>query len=260
MDEATPELFSRLSAIGTTETHVNSDGTVSQVLSDLNTARHNELRGAYAGKVAFILTCGPSLEEVWSNELKDALSDKLVIAVKQAQQLAPEIVDLHLYNEVRMQDYSYAKSPTVRLSVSQFMPDHPSHIHYPISEYKYERSLFVTDEYEKWDLTNGVERPWGVGIMFELGLHLPLYLGCRAAVIIGFDMNNRGKYHFYDQTQQADSKHYKVDPEEFGYARRSTTFYTEWAHSKGLEVVLYSPLSDLNIPQISPDLLPAYLW
>jgi len=260
MDKLTKELFADISAIGTNDSCVNGDGTVSSVITGLNAERHNKLRGAYAGKVAFILTCGPSLDQVWSEELKEMLSEKLVIAVKQAQKLAPEIVDFHLYNEARMEDYDYGNFPTVRLSVSQFMPDHPSHIHYPIASYKYEDALFVTNKYEEWNLTKGVTRPWGVGIMFELGLHLPIYLGCRAAVIMGFDMNNSGKYHFYDETEQADSKHYKVDSEEFGYARTSSAHYTEWSNSKGMEVALYSPMSELNIPQISADLLPSYLW
>ena len=250
MDKLTPALFSKISVIGANDKHANPDGSILQLSKVINDERHDTLRGAYAGKVAFILTCGPSLDEVWSDELRDVLSHKL----------APEIADFHLYNEVRMEDYDYGGNATLRLSVSQFMPDHPSHIHYPISQYKYDDALFVTNDYDKWDLSNGVQRPWGVGIMFELGLHLPLYLGCRAAVIIGFDMNKHGKYHFYDQADQEDSQHYKVDAEEFDYAKHSSKHYAEWANSKGLEVVLYSPLSSLDIPKITRNLVPSYLW
>ena len=71
-------------------------------------------------------TAAPSLADIWCDEVHDALAEKLVISMKQAHDLAPDISDCHLYNEVRMKDSDYPVS-TVRLSVSYYQLDHPSH-------------------------------------------------------------------------------------------------------------------------------------
>lgn len=215
----------------------------------VSSARNGLLNNAYQGETAYILTCGPSLGMVWQEGLQAFLQNKLVIGVKQAQHLAPGLFDFHLYNEVRMETYCY-HGDTIRLSVSKFQDDHPSHIHYPIKSYRYEEALFCTNEYARWTLDRSLQRPWGIGIMFELGLHLPIYLGCKKIVIIGFDMNASGAYHFYDAAKNQDSAYYNVDEEEFDYAVRSSGVYYQWAKSLGVEVVLCSPLSTLEIPQI----------
>lgn len=215
----------------------------------LSRRRHAHLKDAYKGETAFVLTCGPSLGEVWDDNLKDFLSDKLVISVKQAHHQAPEIFDFHMFNEVRMEPYEYPAQTNV-LSVSQFLKDYPSHIHYPIHRYKYHKSLFVTHQYDRWDPERRFVRPWGVGIMFELGLQLPIYLGCKKVVIIGFDMNNTGKYHFYDDKDEEDSVHYDVHKGEFKDAPATIPHYLKWTQKKGTDVKLYSPLSALPIDQL----------
>lgn len=203
----------------------------------------------YQGETAYILSCGPSMKEVWNDKLRNFLNDRLVISIKQAHDLAPEITDIHLYNEIRMKDYDYPGS-TLRISCSKFMSEYPSHIHYPIRQYKWDNAIMVTNEYEKWSFAKSYERPWGVGIMFELGLFLPVHLGCKRVVIMGFDMNSKGKYHFYDEAVESDSKFYKVDKEEFQYTKSSIPHYLKWAEAKGVKVKAYSPLSELPIPQV----------
>ena len=218
-------------------------------LEALSLRRNSHIENAYLGETAYVLSCGPSLDRVWNEELRGFLADKLIISVKQAHDKAPEITDFHLYNEVRMKQYDYP-GDTIRISCSQFSQDHPSHIHYPVREYKWEKALFVTNDYEKWDLARSYERPWGVGIMFELGLFLPIHLGCKRVLIMGFDMNTTGKYHFYDSSENEDSSFYKVDEEEFRYAQRSIHHFMKWTQMKGVEAKLYSPLSTLPLPKI----------
>jgi hypothetical protein len=215
----------------------------------LSKKRHEVLADAYEGETAYVLTCGPSMDEVWSEELRDFLEDKLVLAVKQTHHLAPEIVDIHLYNEVRVEEYDYP-ADTIRISVSNFVEDLPSHVHYPIRNYDWDDALFVTDEYEKWRLSESYERPWGVGIMFEIGLHLPVYLGVDRMLIMGFDMNAEGKYHFYDDSEDEDSEAYDVDQEEFYYAQRTIPEFMDWVTDEGVETRLHSPLSALDIPDV----------
>lgn len=211
--------------------------------------RNQFLRNQYEGESAYVLTCGPSLEIVWTEELREFLDDKLVLAVKQAHDLAPEIVDYHLYNEVRHREYDY-RGETIRISVSNFMPEFPSHIHYPIRKYEWEDALFVTDEYDRWSLDKSYDRPWGIGIMFEIGLFLPAHLGCHRMLIMGFDMNQDGKYHFYDDSDDQDSEAYDVDEEEFYFAQRTIPAFMEWAGERGIDVKNYSPMTALDIPQV----------
>lgn len=231
---------------------LNEDGMLlpDSNYEEISRRRNAYLQDAYKGETAYIVSCGPSMDIVWSDKLKGFLADKLVISIKQAQELAPDISDFHLYNEVRMKQYKY-HNDTVRISASQYMIDYPSHIHYPIREYKWDSAIFVTNDYENSTLEKSYERPWGIGIMFEVGLFLPIHLGCRRVVIMGFDMNCEGKFHFYDSDKGSDSAYYKVDKEEFPYAIESAGRYAEWAASMGVEVKLYSPLSELPIPRLN---------
>ena len=216
---------------------------------EISRKRSQSLKDMYKGETAIILTCGPSLDQVYTPEFEKFISDKLVISVKQSLKLRPEICDFHLYNEVRMEDYNYAPE-TIRLSCSQFLSDFPSHIHHPIHSYKYPEAVFVTNEYSRWCMRHSYTRPWGIGIMFETGLFLPALLGCKKVLIIGFDMNSKGKYHYYDPQDSMDSQHYKVDKEEFEYCQSTIPHYLNWAEENSLEVALHSPLSALPIKQI----------
>ena len=56
------------------------------------------LKDKYEGEECYILTCGPSLKSYNPNFLKEKLKDKLVIAVKQAYNYCPDVVDFHLFN------------------------------------------------------------------------------------------------------------------------------------------------------------------
>lgn len=215
----------------------------------LSRSRNDYLEGKYEGETAYVLTCGPSMDEVWDDDLREFLEDELVLAVKQTHDLAPEVVDYHLYNEVRHRPYDY-EAETIRISVSNFMPDFPSHVHYPIRNYEWDDALFVTDEYDEWRLDESYERPWGIGIMFEIGLFLPVHFGCDRMLIMGFDMNKEGKYHFYDDSEDEDSEAYGVDEEEFYYAQRTIPAFMKWAESEGVTVRNYSPLTALDIPQV----------
>lgn len=244
MHKRTAQLLAEISAIGPGE-----HGLLSGFDPQRCKIRHRVLQDVYQGETAFVMTCGPSLGDIWCDGLRDFLSDKLVISVKQAHDLAPDISDFHLYNEVRMQDYDYPAS-TIRLSVSQYQPTHPSHIHYPIESYTYEQSLFVTNDYTGWDLRKRYTRPWGIGIMFELGLQLPVYLGCSKVAILAFDMNPKGSYHFYDQNNE-DSRYYRVDDEEFKYAKTSSIHYQNWSMQQGVTVRLLSSKSELMIERLN---------
>jgi len=65
-----------------------------------------------------------------------------------------------------------------------------------------EKSLAASLKYEKYLLTRSLNRPFGPGIMHELGIYLPLLLGCKEINIIGWDLgepNNNEIKRFYEQ-------------------------------------------------------------
>lgn len=250
METRSDRLHDALVSIGNGSPSVSQDGHLVANDEILSAARNSILRNSYTGQTAIILTCGPSLSEVWNEELRAAACHYPIICIKQALHSANAEADFHLINEVRLEQYDYENPKTLRLSVSEFKEAAQPHIHYPIRSYRYEDAMFVTKDYETWRLDKRFDRPWGVGIMFELGLHLPIHLGCDRVIIVGFDMNQDGKYHFYDDTPEQDSSAYGVDPEEFAFSKEAAKTYVAWAASKGVDVLQCSPLSSLPIPQI----------
>jgi hypothetical protein len=226
-----------------------------ETAEEVSMLRNEAIRDAYPGETAIILTCGPSIGEVCDDRFLKFISDKLVIAVKQAHDIRPDIVDIHLYNTVRLKVYEYP-APTMRISVERFFQktdEYPCHINYPIKhetivDHDVNKALMATNDYDRWSLDTEYERPWGIGIMFEIGLQLPVHLGCRRLLIVGFDMNRTGKYHFY-RTDNTDARLYARD-EEFEYSRNSIPHYLKYAEAHGLEVRQYSPLSALPIQKI----------
>lgn len=223
--------------------------------SILSKRRVSYLRDKYIGETCYILTCGPSLNEVWSGELGEFLKDKLVVAVKQAFDLIPNACDFHLFNTVRLKEYNYP-GPTMRLSVWECSKLARSHIHFPLLPgHSWDEAIIRTNKYEDYgNLETSLERPLGTGIMFEVGLFLPVLLGCRRALVIGFDMNQTGKYHFY-RSDDSDSTNYAREG-ECHYAQQSIPHYLDWANRHGLEVKAYSPCSALSIPQVED----IYCW
>jgi hypothetical protein len=211
--------------------------------------RHAAMRDLYRGETMFIFSCGPSLGDVWNESYREIVAARPVVAVKQALRLMRDITDVHAYNEIRHEDYDYHPE-TIRMSCSRFDERRPPHLHYPIAPARWESALFVTNDYEGADLRKGLRRPWGVGIMFELCLFLPIYFGCSRVVISGFDMNPDGKYHFYDQEGGQDSRSYGVDRDEFHYARESAAHFERWAASEGVQARLYSPRSNLKMTRL----------
>lgn len=81
--------------------------------------------------------------------------------------------------------------------------------------------------------------------MYEVGLFLPELLNAKKVIIIGFDMNRDGRYHFYDNSHSHDSASYQVDEDEFYYNQRTIPHYEKWMADKGIAVALLSPESAL---------------
>lgn len=202
-------------------------------------------------EVIFLITCGPSLSLFLENpSFRELLARNTCIAMKQAFNFFPSEVDFHVVNEIRYQNYNYQDSSAVVLSTGTKTPEIKSDFHFPILEHSYSKSVFVTNKYnENTLLKRPVFRPWGIGVMYELGLFLPHLLNCKKLVIVGFDMNPSGKYHFYDITDETDATSYAVDKDEFIYNKTTIPHLENWLSINGIEVALMSPMSALPFSQ-----------
>lgn len=168
------------------------------------------LKDKYKDEECYILTAGPSVNDYAAEYIREKLKDKLVISVKQTYNIAPEIVDFHLLNPCNYQPYNYDQHKPIVLMVEVAeinwkIPDAKIDLTFYIDKNnaKKEKSLAITMDYEKYLLTNSLERPFGPGIMHELGIFLPVLLGCKKINIIGWDLgepdNNEIK-RFYESS------------------------------------------------------------
>jgi len=192
-----------------------------------------------------ILGAGPSLELFDEDEeFKELLKKYPVVSIKQAGLKHPEFSNIQVFNEVRY-DEKYSKIGNYRMSVSQFMDNSHSHIHFPIKSYKVENSLFRNNNYDENELKNSFRRPWGVGIFFELAIFLPVLFKAKNIILCGIDMNSTGKFHFYDNKDEEDSSAYKVDGFEFYYTKGTVPYLEYWLHQQGINIYNLSPLSEM---------------
>lgn len=169
-----------------------SSSTVEEIIKILD--------GSMAGLKTLIISGGPSLNNI-SGEMIEALpEDVIVIAVKQSFYKAPKRIDIHLINEDNYQVYDYASldvSPfVIKVSSSSLVrctPKSDEHLEFKISKESsknFSQTLTNTCEFENWQLTNRVDRPWGPGIMYEIGIYLPLLLGCKEIYVAGWDLGD----------------------------------------------------------------------
>lgn len=198
-------------------------------------------------KVVLLVTCGPSLELVKEmSGFKQILDKHFLICMKQAYNDFRNQTDIHIVNDIRYPGYEYGQSKPLILSVGKSTPNITSDAHFPIIDYSYSAATFVTNDYDGDNLFNKPYfRQSGVGVMYELGLFIPQLLNCKKLVIIGFDMNKVGKYHYYDDDEAEDAQSYSVDNQEIMYNQKTTPHLEEWLHSINIEVALFSPLSSL---------------
>jgi len=206
----------------------------------------NLLHNAASDKTCYILTCGPSLQKVWTDEMKDLLKDKFVITVKQASRLAGDISDIHIANEHNAESYSVNQN-TLKISTlsKDIKNNYNADICFIPKYFNYRFQIFKDRKVENHALSKTLIRPFP-GMMTEIGMYLPEHLGCTKTIIIGWDLNPHDLRHFYSNDKVHEVEEYKkiID---------LSPRIVEWYESVGKEIYLYSPLSALKIPQISEE-------
>jgi hypothetical protein len=150
----------------------------------------NSLKNIHKDYECVILSCGPSLIK-YKDEIQK-LENKIIICVKQSIDLAP-YCNYHLLNFVNDKIYNYEKPKPITFYVDKELKDKCDfNLKLNLSNH-----LFKTKQFKDFLLEKTEARPWGPGIMYELGFYLAYHIGCKTVTTYGWDADLSTKSHFY---------------------------------------------------------------
>jgi len=209
-------------------------------------AQIDMLAGRTAGLDVVILSCGPSLSDYPPAELRRLLSGRCVVAVKQAYDVVPEAVDFQILNTWNSQKYDYSRRrpfiiregaagdpPVFGPADLTLLVERPR----ALSEQLARKRNFADF---RFDVT--LTRPWGPGVLYEIGFYLAQHLGARRIVTLGWDVGVKSSSvmpHFYDRPDR-----HKTEILAEASRLRTQEERNRFLHDNG---VLY------NKPRIVPD-------
>ena len=201
------------------------------------------LTNRWNDETCYIITCGPSLKQVWSQKMHEFLSNKNVIAVKQAARLVGDIASIHLVNQCNMEAYSLPKE-TIKISMihKDFECGYEADIVFPRKYLDLSGQIFNGKNIADYMFGKTLNRP-SPGIMTEVGMFLPLLMGCSKSVVIGWDLNPKNKRHFYSSKPPN-----QID--EYQKLIKLSPSIAQMYMDCGSKICLYSPLNALKIRQI----------
>ena len=171
------------------------------------------LRGAYAGERGWLLTCGPSFKDQDLDVLQEQMKNDVVISVKQTLDLIQGRADFHLLNSWNIQPYDYSEhSPIVLMERGPHDPDVPNidwDMCFPVTgvdpsiprKTRLENRLAQKCNFDDYLFDVSLARPWGPGVVYELGIYLAAHLGLKELITVGWDIGERNTNkmeHFYD--------------------------------------------------------------
>lgn len=167
--------------------------------------KFERLKGAYAGETAFILACGPSLAEYTPEHLTELLKGRLVLCIKQAYDFVRPEADFLLLNSwnFRAYDFQEGRPVVIREHGANDPPvylkgDMELMIPKPSSR---SDQLALSKKFDDYVFSKQIERPWGPGVLYEIGFYLAEHLGVKKVVTLGWDVgvkNSPQMPHFYD--------------------------------------------------------------
>ncbi len=190
--------------------------TLARTLKNKSTSAEDKIKlleGKYAGETAYLLACGPSLSEYTALELHELLSDKLVICVKQALDYVEGITDYLLLNTWNFRRYDLADPKPI--VIKEHGPTDPpvfmdSDIELVVPRPSgRDQQLALSRKFDDYTFDRQIERPWGPGVLYEIGFYLALHMGVKSMVTLGWDVGVRNSPqmpHFYDTTSPETAK------------------------------------------------------
>tara|TARA_R110000803_G_scaffold99365_1_gene167409 strand:- start:564 stop:1388 length:825 start_codon:yes stop_codon:yes gene_type:complete len=243
--------------------------------------RLSVLKNKYEGETAYIVAGGPSLNNYSHEYLKEFMSDKLCMPIKQSYNILKDVSDFHLLNFCNFSPYDWSDNVSmVTWAVfEQFHPEMITQNNFPLDlmipifrnnpntgggsgPNAMEHSLAEREDWDTMKLDNaeyGFNQPWGPGIMFELAIPLAIYLGCKKIVTVGWDIGDLSKFedtdidnnsksifqdHFYgDDHEKIVYSKTKMRPREITSVAKATEGLYNWLKTQGVE---WEMVSDIN--------------
>lgn len=208
------------------------------------------LHKTYRGETCYIVSCGPSLTPDVVEAFKAKAANKLVIAVKQAYNLLGDVTDFHIYNYINFpKDYKYLDPEPIKIELNNTrkIVSTNSHIRLPIdfaaavSPNRYQYSIAKVQNFGKFLMDKTPVRPFGPGIMLEMGFYLAHHLGSREIVTIGFDCSDPER-HFYGKNE-VDPERLKVLQREMQFVANGIGPFANWLEALGTKIKI---VSDIN--------------
>jgi hypothetical protein len=216
--------------------------------------RLNCLKNLYDNETMYLVSCGPSINKIDINILKQKLKNKLVFCVKQAYDLMPDECDVHIMNTHNWKTYTYTSDPIavygVALSYLEGQLDKISSeqtkcdLWIPVINPPYITDSQATSYSKNFDnfymLGNQFETMWGKGILYELALPLAIYMGVKKIVTIGWDIVSYGNEHehYYNAPSECTPQ-----PGETLQLIESTSELYNWLSKNNIELQI---VSDIN--------------
>lgn len=162
------------------------------------------LKNKYKDETAYIITCGPSLAKHDLNLLKTKLKDKLVICIKQAQNILEAETDFHILNTYNLSPYNWNPNTIVYWSLSKSFAEEQLQrivnmgvnldLYIPVINPPFisrNQTTQATNNFEDfYMMQTHTEVKFGVGMMYEMAIPLVLLLGCKKVVAIGWDLGD----------------------------------------------------------------------
>lgn len=231
--------------------------------------RIKSLKNTLAGETIYILAPGPSLLKTDKEILKQRLSNKFVIALKQAYEYMPEYVDLQLLNFCNLDRYDYNDTCIVGWSIWDInQPNaifqHNFRCDFILDTYKLgdgtaklENTIAASSEFEKLSIDYSMSRPWGPGTMYEMAIPLAVYMGCSEIITIGWDLfNTKVSANLNDDISLQASNHYSYNNLTFTSTEtrpslkeartviKSTKTLNTWLHDNNVKLTIFDPYND----------------
>ena len=243
------------------------------------------LKDRNTGGRCVIIACGPSLMEYSPEALTDLLKDETVIAIKQAFAYAPTIMDYLLLNTWNYQKYDFSEHrPLIMYERAaadpQVFGEQDILLNIPRPS-ELSQQLARAKNFDSYTFDAQTDRPWGPGVLYELGFYLGVHLGVKEIVTLGWDVgvkNTTVMPHFYDrpdprktrilaQSQNITGRDERnrflhdngvlynkprIIPDEVDACAAVSGDWYDWLLSKGidLKVVSRASLVDKKIPRI----------
>ena len=214
----------------------------------------NLLKDSYQGETCYILGCGPSLNDIPADTLRDLIKNDVVFTIKQAYSLFSDISDFHFFNCCNFTPYTY-NDKTIFCSQADALPEHVAKraiwhnqkydLNFVLNDNKnHSRKLTRSLNFDQWTFDNTLNRPWGPGIIHETVFYMAMHLGVKTIRTIGWDhidpsSTNSKVTHFYNKDTKLLSPAAPVDIQEIRECIQLSKEKSRWMKNNGVTLQVY---------------------